>query len=455
MKLKKLAISIAVTSAVGLTGAATAGITGVPGEGLLVPMVLNTSDGVDTGAETYVAVVVPTDIGLDTVTQFYTAPNVAPGNQTVTDNDFIYWVLYDENSKVIEDGTCETSLGDKVVWSTDASTYRETQEEERDAATSIGGGLIPNPVCGPTSDDWKFGYVAFMSNRGAIGEAANFAMTGDAWILEDVLTDNDGEANMASVPVMPMADGDDALTVGVGGPPINNFLIGLQNEIVSVNSEELYNMAPIASGNRMNNGVGPSFPTQRVLMQADLRGPATGGEDTNEQSLHVFWFDQVKTRNTPVEIWDDAEGSCTDNIPLPRELNLVLFNNDSTITDATPGWDTIGNEAFNDTGRHYTDVISAVYAEDYTSPTYCAPTYWEPRDNIEYPGALNGYVEYRFFEEFFPGNPLAFGSVDSSAVAFNWQESLADTVSVTDANAAWSSHMTQYLGVSISILGEQ
>lgn len=223
MNLKKIAIATAVSAALGGAGGiASAAIIGVPGEALLVPMVLSDSAdlGVDeaSGLDTYVALYVPTAIGEDTVISRYTTPNAAP---TFTVQDIglqtIHWKLVNEKSEYITDGTCRVSPGDLVLWTTDKDVL-DIQREQQAALTEEGGeSVIPNSVCG-TSVKFRIGYLTFQTARGYAGRAANFAFAGAAAILDGGyfrLTES-----FASVPVIPMADGND--TIPPAGPRLRN-----------------------------------------------------------------------------------------------------------------------------------------------------------------------------------------------------------------------------------------
>ncbi len=76
MKFRKLALASAAMAAMGVNGLATAGVTGLPGEGLLVPLVLGTDGDVDADSiATYVTLSVPGTIGQDTMINFFTAPH--------------------------------------------------------------------------------------------------------------------------------------------------------------------------------------------------------------------------------------------------------------------------------------------------------------------------------------------------------------------------------------------
>jgi hypothetical protein len=455
MKLKKLVLGAAVSGTLIAAGPASAAITGVPGEALLVPLVFNSDPLVDNQIETYVSIVVPTTLGSDTVTDFYTAPNQTPGTQNVSAGDQIHWVLYDTESKYLANGFCDISLGDKVVWSTDVAGYQAVQ-----AANDIinPNGLPTTSLCGPTDNTWgRVGYVLFTTVPSLQGAQANFAMTGDAWVLDNsVLGSRDG---VASVPVLPLADGDDFVSPlqGIDGPPLNNVFIpgGVGNEVVITSTAEVFDAAPIAAGIRMNNGAGIGSATERVMINNDLRGPGSG----SELSLHVYWFDRVASRQLSGWVVDDQQVSCSHSPPLDNELNVLLYNDQTTIAGGTPtsGWVTWNGNRVVNTNARYTDVVKALKnyqftAGGYSSSAYCTPGFWNANVGLGYSGALNGYTFLHFREE---GNdPTLTPYVDAAAVSFNWQEPgvAGNTVHQSPAvRQGWSSHLAEALGISATI----
>lgn len=461
MKFKRLVMSAAIAGAVG-AGPALSAITGVPGEALLVPLFLNGDDDTNALAETYVALYVPELIGTDTIFD-YTKPNSKSGLQNIPGGNFggpqatIYWKTFDPYSKPLDNDECDISRGDKVIWTTDTSYYQDAQKAQ-DQAFEAFNNLVPRNECVMGASD-TVGYVVFQTREGADGQAAPYAFWGNAWILENALTARAADGlttNIASVPVIPMADGAD----GVGAQP------ALGNEVISTaigdgSPDTPAAVSPLAAGTRMTGAVGTSL----VRMEAELRGPLSG----SEQSMHVFWFDQNSEArsNVPVRIWDDQEGSNTCGFDLSKELNILLFNNKTDVRPSQTGFasgglqNIIDADGYNTTG-YVTDVIAAASAKGtivsaYSAEQYCEPEYWYPGDGTsKYPGSLNGYVRYVFNIEF----PTANNPTPTrTAVAFNWQESLenAEAASIpavegksnsTPAieSSAWSSHMTTDLG---------
>jgi hypothetical protein len=425
------AISLALA---GASGVATAEITGIPAEFQLGPMVLH--DPAAAGnIETYIALTVPLTIGTDTVLNL-AAPNVL-ANGPVTQTDFdprIHWVLFDENSEKVENGICEVSPGDTVLWTTDAAVQVVQQQQQ----TSLGTMDKPASVCGP-SNPGRFNYVVFQTFTGSDGLAADFAFWADGGIVDNsgLLTGNNPA--VAAIPMLGGADGADpvpASSAGNGEPSILNSVINngvIGNGIAS----DPVKYAPILSGVRMNDS---DANQEFVYLEAPIQGLLAGFG----QSLHVFWFD----RNNPdriasVDLWDDQEEFCSFNIPVPRELNLWMYNYDVTVAPNTASaWANLAGATQNDPNRGLTDIISAVqpnFLFGYNAGNYCLPAFWNANPfGFGYPGAIGGVANYELDEINDPQPTL--GTVNSAAAAFTWQES------VVVGAASWSSHAMNDLG---------
>jgi hypothetical protein len=418
MKFKQLALASSVCAVLaGGTGVANAAIPGIPGEALLVPMVLSAAND-RINLETYVGLYVPTTIGTDQIINVYSAPHTTTAGTVTTQTVVpyrsgatapeIYWTLYDENSKKLTDGRCEVSPGDLVLWTTDLN-IRALQQNQTSQILQAGIQGVPSSVCGPTTRN-RFGYVVFQTMEGADGQDAGFAFAADAAVVEGTIGSTFG------VPVMPMADGKDS--VAQTTPLLYNEVIaGTQWGTKQPASPVA--VAPILSGIRMNDADGQQ---EDVVIQAPIQGPLGG----SGMSLHVFWFDRNdKDRVADLVIWDDQEGFCSQTYPLPRELNLVLWNHFVSVRDfpSRANWTNLNGE-FN-VDQSVTDVISAVKPDPitgYTSAEYCAPDYWTERfiaGPLRYDGALSGYVEYTLDEI---GEPASPGWVNSAAVAFHLQQ---------------------------------
>ena len=262
--MSKKRLALAVAGVLGLGAApAFAIVTGVSGEGALVPLMLNdnTTDG-PAGTNTYVELRVPDIIGLDLVLNVYTTPHVAPGVVPVAmaSDDFrIHWTIYDHKSFPVSSGYCPVSAGDTVLWSTDYQLYQAQL-----AASGVAPNGTPTPMaCGPASNlSTRVGYVVFQTVAGAKGKVADFAFTGTAWIIDQNIAQTN--PSLLSVPVMPLADGADPAQVlaDVGNPTkCTGTQLSGANSILNTGTQPhgVTNpcaVAPISAGVRMNNGDG-------------------------------------------------------------------------------------------------------------------------------------------------------------------------------------------------------
>lgn len=466
MNVNKLAIVTAVTAALGgASGIASATITGVPSEAVLVPMTMagpaykhdcgdsagqlcQSVQEFGLGVETYIGLYVPDGIGQDTVINRYTAPNVptpatqvaiAPYPPTSDEPPYIYWTWFDEDSEKIEDGKCYISSGDYVLWTTDKAVQRA--QNRQDAAMERIGGLAdngPSHVCGPSKKS-HFGYVVFQTAPGADGQDADIAFYAHASIADwpGYLRGGWYAASIGSVPAIPMADGADPLPSGSGTPALFNEVIA-SGQYGDFRPAEPSAYAPIAAGIRMNNADGDD---DVVRIEAPIQGP----QAYFGLSLHAFWFDRNDPgREAQTIVWDDHEGDCSEPRPLPRELNVLLYNHKVNLDagfNEPSRWGNLLQGRYN-VGNYVTDVISAVDRDSqkrYDSASYCSPDYWLRRPAVNYRGAIAGYVNYEIVEI---GEPVAAGDgVNSAAVAFNWQENYNSR-----AGLGWSTHMSTDLG---------
>jgi hypothetical protein len=430
---RKLVTAAAVSLALaGATGSAIAEITGVPAEAQLGPMVLF-DPAVAGNIETYIALTVPTNLGTDTVVNL-SAPHVL-ANGPVAQNNFdprIYWTLFNENSVKVEDGVCYVSPGDTVMWTTDVGLQAIQIQQSGAMQQRVPG--TPDSFCGPSGPS-RFGYVLFQTYQGADGLDADFAFWAQGAIV-DASAQITNVNSIGAIPMLGMADGADPLPSGSGTPSIMNSVIqsGSYGDGQATSPAKY---APILAGIRMNNS---DAVQDLVYMSAPIQGINLG----NAMSLHAFWFDRNDAnRIARTNIWDDQEGSCSYNIPMPRELNLWMYNHriaaGALPAFTAPAWGTYAGGAFQDPTRGLTSVIDAVQPNvltGYASATYCLPPYWNANATTipVYPGALGGYVAYEMDEINSP-QPVQ-GVVNSAAAAFNWQET------VVRATVAWSSHMT-------------
>ena len=459
MKSKKLILASSICAAfAGASGIVNAGIPAVPGEALLVPLVLTAGGPTDgAGTETYVGLRVPLTIGTDTIINEYTAPHTTTFGASTTQTvaayppakvPRIYWAMFNEKSVKVDDGTCDVSPGDMTLWTTDAAV-KEVQLRQRAMILDAGVQDVPDPVCGPNATTRpRFAYVVFQTVPGADGMDADFAFTGEAMARSSVY------GATISVPVLPMADGKDPMPVGSGTPEFLNEVIAGGTYGDGIAFQPL-KYAPIIAGIRMNDADGNV--AEQVVTQMPISGPAGG----SGLSLHVHWFDRNDAARLGYnDIYDDMEGQCSETWPLPNELNLTMYNQSIQGVPAggfpKPGW---GNVAmgFNTDGSKI-NVIQSVepaFGEGIGAAPYCIPDYWQEMPGSgrrDYPGALVGYVETRMSEI---NSPLPTGRVNSAAVQFSAVEDLGGRMlyTVKSVNpepmyysAGWSSHLATDLG---------
>jgi hypothetical protein len=453
MNTKKVFTGAMVSIALGSGGgSALAAIPGVPGEGALVPAVVN---GLPDGANifSYVALVVPEVIGEDTVISDYSAPHVDPGVQSFEGQDAIQWTLFDWKSKKIEDGYCDASPGDVVLWSTDPQVKEALIAQRRGLGLNTGPFApddIPDPVCGPTNTGWRLGYVVFQTYKGASREDADFAFSGYSSIIESGVLTPEGQSSIGSIPVLPMSDGAD--DVAPPGPRVGNEIINAPD--FEGAPSRVTQASPILAGVRMNNADLDDSDSLRV--EAPVQGPASGFG----RSIHFFWFDRNnEDRYASTTGWDDHEGRCTNGKYMPWEMEVIIYN--QYVSDGGKGWDSLSpgyslTPMYADSdveqpcigcGEGWrTQLIDAMYDDKYTSDQYCEPPYWRPiaGGDIFYPGAFLGNWSYEFAEEGespSTGGPVAgAGVVNAAMAAWNWQESLLF------GGVQWSSHMSTDIG---------
>ncbi|RMD67943.1 MAG: hypothetical protein D6819_10565, partial [Gammaproteobacteria bacterium] len=217
-KFKKTAVAAAISAGVvAAAGTAQAYVIGPVGEALLVPLVTY-SDQSPVPVNTLMLVEVPSFVGQDDVPNKFTAPHVSAaggpqfgttcsaGSQNKdtgeiflvdTPCDLIHWYFFDYTSKHMLNQTLLVTPDDKLLFD-----WRSSIEEK-----------------GREDLDGVIGYLVFTTDASARGEAANFAMAGDAFLTVGF--------DHAWIPVLPMTDGNDAQEPGPS--PDNNCVTGGNN----------------------------------------------------------------------------------------------------------------------------------------------------------------------------------------------------------------------------------
>jgi hypothetical protein len=407
---------MAVTAAIGGTVLpAYSQITGVPGEALLVPLVLNDNEvgeNNETGDHTYVQINVPSTLGTDRVLNTYTAPHVTTAGSTTpqqSDHFRIHWEYFNHKSKPGPSGWCYVSAGDTVLWTTDPKVY----DRQEDIGADLTGDGIPHPQvpCGPGKGGLPYpgiGYVVFQTELGSRGLEADFAMEGTAYIAEDSIAPADV---LLSVPVIPMVDGRDSLNTSEQPQLLQNEVINKQPPDY-INTSAPTKVAPLAAGIRMNSGDGIQ---QSIFVSAGVQGNDEEEVLGQGYSLHAFWFDRNDaTREAYTWIWDEHEYWCNFYVPLPWEVNVLVYN--MSVSGAeNPSWEKLENAVPRNLAL--TNVLTALTDEgigdnyNYKSGEYCYAPYWDQ--------TISGYAEYQI-----PESPDSYGRLTSAAVGFEAQLSV-------------------------------
>jgi len=276
MTLKKLALSAATTAALAVTGAANATIIGVPSEGLLIPFGaagVNTIEGAAANLEvdmfTGVLIETPALVGADTITNDYTAPNTTKGGYTPPENKgewsgamTVHYYMFDEKSEHVYDSTFVMSPDDVYFW-------------------------VPPEATWP----WV-GYVVFADEAARKGGPATFVMTGQAGFAMGVSII--GPDEIADIPVVPLADGDDAAGIRIG------------NEITYSPQQlpRIQDVVPLVAGTRYYGA--PGTPTTIVTGLVPINGMHADIDFCDDEELCVSCTDW--TFNEANVLWHGPGG---------------------------------------------------------------------------------------------------------------------------------------------------
>jgi hypothetical protein len=451
MSFKKLALTSAVAAAMGVAAVPSqAMVYGVAGEALLVPLVLNDAVNSTVGnTNTYVVLRLPTIIGSDFVLNNYTTPNIragVPPSTSVTVNpeldnvsgDYgwkVHWTWFDPQSKNPVNETCEGSGNDVLIWTTDQSLLDIQQDIDRGLEDT---GDVPFTFCGDSGLS-PAGYVVFQTAKGADGLEADFALEGTAYITDNNIAEN--TVGLLSVPVIPMADGEDPIPANETTSP----RIGA-NEVVQFRSdgelpgigngslESPVVVSPVATGIRMNDG-NPATK-RRTSFAGGVQGDF---DEPGGYSMHVLWFDRNNAGRGAAGqslLWDEHEKPRSLKPPIDHELNVLLYNASLQFTKPALGsnpWDAVDP---NPASQQYVDLTKALAAaqanQDYISTPFTAPQLWD--------FTIMGFMEYILREEGDEkGGPGGTNGSNASAIAFEAQED--------DNNSdAWSQHLMTVRG---------
>lgn len=349
---------------------AGAGVFGDAGEALLVPLAVwsggsfndpdcrdgfppacNPFEGYTPAVDTVIEVFVPGSIGQDAIPNIYTAEHSTPTNTptalTPSDPDLfpgaggyipqIHWFWFNQRSQEIDSGTITVSPDDVVQIS----------------ITEIANGQNENVP----------GYFVLVDENATNGDAATFSMFGNAWLTGAIhfFPPNGGPPGPnpfngigfpligASIPVLPMADGEDGPFVG-GVPPVPT-----NQDQVKYRLGTPYAVSPTIAGFRTNrsDGLPDGFVFDLALSNRLV------------PTIHVIWFDHnldggggqfgytiedlypasnaLVTDQAAVHVFDLDELDCNTGLRLPNELN-VLWIPPAFETDLDDLW--VWNEPF-------------------------------------------------------------------------------------------------------------
>jgi len=303
MNAKKLALAAAVAGALGVAGSANATIVGVPSEGLLVPLgIQGANDFGEWVLQAYTGVLIQTPalVGADTIINDYTAPNTTKGGYTPpgTAGDWdgsmtVHYYMFDEKSEHVYDSTFVMSPDDVYFWTPPCSIFNY--------------GEAP---CG--SKNW-IGYVVFADEAARKGGPATFVMTGQAgiamhhWWMEDDIVD---------VPVVPLADGDDA-----GGIRIGNEITYSPQQL-----PRIADVVPLVAGTRYGGAPGTTTTIVTGLI------PVWENWAEIYAISHVMWFSE-NGMHADIDFCDDEEWCVSCRDWTFNEVNILTYDDDGDMWD--------------------------------------------------------------------------------------------------------------------------
>lgn len=311
-RFRKIAVASAVTAALaGVSLPSHAIITGIAGEGLLIPLTI-WDDADRNNLNTLIEIEVPASIGHEDAANIYTAPNTTPTNANLSmgfNKDVFTPVVVGGNTKYIN----------KIHWFV---FDRWSEHERNDEVIVTPDDVVQLNFRNMMPNSFYAGVPFYTVITNEIGHKmagkadAQFSMFGDAWLVND----NGFEAE---IPVLPLADAADTTTFPVWGDHIIYQPNGIPAEV-----------SPLASGNLSNfaDGTMGDFGVWDIPL-------STG----NALTYHVFWLDLIRDSDwADVEVYDTDERSCSDWIPLPHELNIICIDpdvdDDGSVCDGEADW---------------------------------------------------------------------------------------------------------------------
>jgi hypothetical protein len=365
-RFRKIAVASAVTAALaGVSLPSHAIITGIAGEGLLVPLAIWAGNDRN-NLNTLIEIEVPASIGWEDAANIYTAPNTTPTNANLSMGfnpdvfkpvviegntrhvNAIHWFIFNHRSGHVKNDSVPVTPDDVI------------QLNFHDMLPQVGFADEPHYVVITN----EIGYTK------AGKENAQFSMFGDAWLVND----NDFEAE---IPVLPLADAADATAFPVWGDHIIYQPNGIPAQV-----------SPLASGNLSNyaDGVLGDFSVWDVPLS------------TNDAlTYHVLWLDLNRDLTkygvgswVDVEVFDTEERSCSDAVRVPDELQIICI-------DPDPENDDLVCDDLGELAQHVRTEAERVLPTDY-SMIPCMPN-----------GAISndGFIQYQPSEAFDRGSNTA------------------------------------------------
>jgi hypothetical protein len=272
--IKKSILAASLATGMMVAGTAQSYIIGPPGEALLYPFVYYDRDA---SINTYMALHTTSFLGVDTVPNDYTAPNVwNDGDYNQPARPVIHWFWFDYKSKKQLSGTAPLTLDDKLV----------VDIESLGATTGHSMERVP-------------GYFVVVDDATTTNNspAGSFAMMGDAALVAN--------GDITELPVLPMVDGADGLVA----VPSNT------NNCVWSSAAQAPICSPIVAGTRTDDGFLDNDVVVVDVELAPLRQVL--------QTLIVWQDYNPGNTGVPIDRFDDEEVPCNDTIVLPWEVNVI------------------------------------------------------------------------------------------------------------------------------------
>jgi len=308
MNKKKFLAAAAFAGALSAAHSAGANIIGVPSEGLLVPFgVQGTNSGNQSYPSAYTGVLIETPalVGADTIINDYTAPNTTKGGYTPPGNKgewggamTVHYYMFDDRSDHVYDSTFVMSPDDVYFWVAPPNLFDY----------------------GEGGKDWV-GYVVFADEAARKGGPATFVMTGQAGIAFD---DFYFDGSLVDIPVVPLADGDDA-----GGIRIGNEITYSPQQLPRIED-----VVPLVAGTRYYGA--PGTTTTIVSGLVPLYLGAAYDEWGIRTIWHLVWLSE-NGMTADIDFCDDEENCVSCTSWTFNEVNALAYFEQGEVYDIAQG----------------------------------------------------------------------------------------------------------------------